>query len=272
MDELQRFIARSCRDLLVPVVRLLLKSGISWKTFSDVARQAFVEVATREFGTDGRPANTSRVATLTGITRREVRRQQDLLATDSRTANGLLSPAARVLSAWHRDPDFVGAHRRPRELPLEGPSPNLAELVRRHVGGQTSVSALLKELQNIGAVVQLADGRIRVNKRAFVPGPTDPAQIRLWSNVLRDVGATLEYNITRAWGRPARFERRALSLEVDRAALPAFRQLLEVQGEAFLESIDDWLTAHEVKGDAAADAIRLGAGIYHIEDVRPRSK
>jgi Family of unknown function (DUF6502) len=272
MDDLQRLIARSCNDLLLPVVRLLLKSGITWKTFCEVGRQAFVEVATREFGTDGRPANTSRVATLTGITRREVRRQQHLLATDPGAANGLLSPAARVLSAWHRDPEFIGPQRRPRDLPLEGHGASLAELVRRYVGGETSVTALLKELQTLGAVAQLADGRIRVNKRAFVPGPMDPAQIRLWANVLRDVGTTLEYNVTRTRGRPARFERRALSLEVDRAALPAFRQLLEVQGEAFLESIDDWLTAHEVQGDAAADAIRLGVGIYHIEDARPKSK
>jgi hypothetical protein len=33
-----------------------------------------------------------------------------------------------------------------------------------------------------------------------------------------------------------------------------------------LEGIDDWLTAHQAEELPGADAVRLGAGVYHIED------
>ena len=72
-------VLAGCRVLLRPVVRLLLKSGITWKEFAEVAKSVFVEVATREFGIRGRPTNTSRVAILTGINRHDVAKQRELL-------------------------------------------------------------------------------------------------------------------------------------------------------------------------------------------------
>ena len=38
---------------------------------------------------------------------------------------------------------------------------------------------------------------------------------------------------------------------------------------AFLERIDDWLSAHEAKDN---DGARLGAGLYYIEDTRPKAR
>jgi hypothetical protein len=42
--------------------------------------------------------------------------------------------------------------------------------------------------------------------------------------------------------------------------------MLQTEGQAFLERIDDWLSAHQVEADAADDGIRLGVGMYQIED------
>lgn len=44
-----------------PVVRLMLRSGITWKEFSELSKAKFVEVAGAEFGIRGRPTNASRV-------------------------------------------------------------------------------------------------------------------------------------------------------------------------------------------------------------------
>jgi hypothetical protein len=66
--------------LLEPVVLLLLKSGITWREFSDLAKAKFVQVATDEFGIRGRPTNASRVSILTGVDRRDVRKLRLALA------------------------------------------------------------------------------------------------------------------------------------------------------------------------------------------------
>jgi hypothetical protein len=81
--------------------------------------------------------------------------------------------------------------------------------------------------------------------------------------VLKDIGTTWEYNLTRTSKQRSRFERRAINLNIDRKAIPEFQAFLEEEGMAFLERVDDWLSTHEARDD---DAARLGAGLYYIED------
>lgn len=258
-----------CRSLLRPIARLLLKSGVTWKEFAALAKRAFVDVATDYFGKRGRPTNVSRVAMLTGMTRLEVRRLRALTQADPDAPAGYMSKASRVLSGWHQDPDFVDAEGGPLLLSQEGEGKSFVQLARRY-GGDIPPVAVLKELQASGAVVKMPDGRLRAAMRDYLPLPMDPAQIRLWASALTDLGATLEYNLSRAPARPARFERRALNVRVAAQALPAFREFLEREGQAFLERVDDWLTAHAESPSPSRDGVpmRLGCGLYHIEDER----
>jgi hypothetical protein len=52
------------------------------------------------------------------------------------------------------------------------------------------------------------------------------------------------------------------------STLPEFREFLEREGQAFLERVDAWLTAHEANRDADQNqpVMRLGAGVYHLQD------
>ena len=198
--------------------------------------------------------------------------QQQAANAEPNSAAGYMSKAARVLSGWHHDAAFLDGDGHPRVLPLEGEGATFAELVRRYGGGDIPAGALLKELQLARAVERDADGNVRALTRVYLPRRMDEGQIRLWGNVLQDVGATLEHNLTRDAKTAPRFERRALSVLVDKSAVPAFKQFLEREGQAFLERVDDWLTAHQVREEANDDAVRLGAGVYHIEDARARGK
>ncbi len=56
----------ACERWLRPIARWLLRSGVTWKEFADLARGVFVVTASEEFGIRGRPTNVSRVALLTG--------------------------------------------------------------------------------------------------------------------------------------------------------------------------------------------------------------
>ena len=75
------FLQNACLAVLRPLASMLLKCGMTWKEFSDVSKSVFVEVASGEYGIDGRPTNVSRVSILTGISRKEIKRQRDLLAS-----------------------------------------------------------------------------------------------------------------------------------------------------------------------------------------------
>jgi Family of unknown function (DUF6502) len=252
--------------VLEPVIRLMLRLGITWKEFADLAKLKFVEVATADFGLRGRPTNASRVAILTGLDRREVSRLRTEAADEP--AMGYHSKASQILFAWHHDPDFLDAAGKPAALPVQGEGASFSELMHRHAPALPLV-AMLKELKSAEAIEELADGRLRPLTRVYVPQGLPAERLRLWASVLSDVANTIEHNYSRAADEPSRFERRALSLKIDRDALPEFRRLIETEGQAFLERIDDWLSVHEVDG-GAENAMRLGVGMYHIEDRSPR--
>jgi len=251
--------------VLEPVIRLMLRMGVTWKEFSELSKAKFVAIATSDYGIRGRPTNASRVAILTGIDRREVARLRR--AGDQPHPQGYQSRASQLLSAWHHEADFLDADGGPATLPIEGDGNTFAELMRRHAAALPLV-AMLKELKGAGAIEELSGERVRPLMRTYIPVGLPTERLRLWASVISDLAGTLEYNFSRDADEPAWFERRALSLSIDRKDLPEFRQLLETEGQALLERMDDWLSAHELPDDAKdkGDAIRLGVGIFHIQD------
>lgn len=265
----------ACRHLLRPIVRVLVKSGISWKEFAELSKAVFVDVVSDEYGKKGRPANISRVAILTGMGRHEVRKQRALLDSpeDGSDLSEFLTRGARVLSGWHQDKDFLDAASNPRDLPLEGQSPTFADLSHRY-GGDIPVVAMLKELKAAGAVVETAEGTVKVLKRTYIPQAFSPERVKLWGSVLHDVAETIEHNMTRTPDITPRFERRATGLRVDRKTLPAFRRFLESEGQALLEQADRWLSEHSVGASSVDDsrALRVGVGIYEIRERRKRRR
>jgi hypothetical protein len=254
------------RRLLEPVVRLLLRSGVTWKEFAEVAKTVFVRVATDEFGIRGRPTNLSRVAILTGINRREVARQRQHDAGDAPAQPTFLNAAQRLLSGWHQDPDYTDSSGAPLAIPLEGAAPSFADLCDRH-GGDLPASALLKELRSVGAVRPDATGRLVAASRTYIPLQMDPDKILRAGDVFNDIGTTIVYDLIAPHGEPLRFERRAENDAIDPQVVPEFRRFLEKEGQAFLERVDDWLTRHAVEPGASAGRrlIRLGVGMYHIQ-------
>jgi len=255
--------------LLEPIALLLLKSGITWREFADLAKVKFVQVATKEFGIRGRPTNASRVAILTGIDRRDVRKLRAVSSEPPVSAPGFMSKPTQLLDGWFHDPDFLTASGEPRQLEVSEGEDSFAALVRRYTPGIPHV-AMIKELRGVGAIEELPDGRLRALKRNYIPRELTDNQIRLWGSVLEDVGTTLEHNLMRKPSERPRFERRALSLTVERRALPEFEAFLAAEGQAFLERIDDWLAAHQADNSGKVPALRLGVGVYQIlSDVRP---
>lgn len=257
--------------LLEPIVLLLLKSGITWREFAHLAKVKFVQVATREFGIRGRPTNASRVAILTGIDRRDVRKLRGTAAEQPAFEPGFMSKPTQVLDGWFHDPNFRTPAGQPRDLPVSEGDGSFVALVRRYAPGIPHV-AMIKELRAAGAIADLGGDRLRALKRSYVPRELSENVVRLWGSVLQDVGTTLEHNLSRDEATPPRFERRALSLHVDSKSLTQFREMLEREGQAFLERIDEWINAHELSpsSEGQGSGIRLGVGVYHIQDSIPR--
>jgi len=255
---------RTFRLLFRPIVRILLRAGVNWKNLLEVGKATYVEVATSDFGIKGRPTNISRVAILTGFTRREVRRLRDVLEQDTLEAFGRMNYATRVLSGWYQDADFTDGSGNPRPLSASGPIPSFETLCSRYCS-DVPATTMLKELRHVGAVGEGSDGTYVAKSRFYMPAPTDPEQMLRSGSVVEDIGDTIAHNLHRSETDPSRFERRATNTQMPADAVPAFREFIEQEGQAFLERVDAWLTEHEQIETVDTKSVRLGIGTYWIE-------
>jgi len=266
----QRPIVTASLRWLRPIARWLLKSGVTWKEFAELARAVFVSVAAEEFGLRGRPTNVSRIALLTGMTRREVRRyresQVETPAEDVRAEDDL-NHASRVLAGWHLDSEFIDELGQPRALDAKGEGATFEQLVRRYAG-DIPATALIKELVRSSSIERTTDGRYRALRRFYMPRAMDGRAVERAGAVIADLAATVEHNLTRDAAQPPRFEGRAQNRHIDRRQLPAFRAFMEREGEAFLERCDEWLSAHEAQQDEGTPiaTLRLGVGVFAIQE------
>lgn len=252
------------RLLFRPIARIMLRSGVNWQELADICKATYVEVATEDFGIRGRPTNISRVAILTGLTRREVRRLRNLLEEQNPEVFNRMNYATRVLSGWHQDEQFLDADGKPAVLTATGAGQTFETLCDRY-SGDVAASTMLKELKHVGAVAEDSNGRLIVKRRDYSPRLMDPERMLSSGSVLEDMGYTIAYNLHRAESDPGRFERRAINTRMPASAVPAFREFLEKEGQSFLEQVDDWLTEHEIKDGDNESGIRLGLGAYWIE-------
>jgi Family of unknown function (DUF6502) len=265
-NELKQAAFSSFSILMRPVVRILLRCGVTWKELAELVKLLYVDVATEDYGKHGRPANASRVAILTGLSRRDVKRVRDALeAGGAAPAESLaqINHASRVLSGWFQDPDFRDAQGRPKLLARAGER-GFAGLAKRYAPDIPS-TAMLKELKAAGAVTTSAGGRLRAKMRYYAPAAPDETAVLRAGSVLEDVGNTVADNLF-GGELQSRFEGRATNVHVPRAARRAFREFIEARGMAFLEEVDRWLSEHEIKPSQDGKTTRLGIGVYLIQD------
>jgi hypothetical protein len=266
--EVKEHVIRSCRYLLLPVVRFLLKHGVTWNEFGELSKEAYVKVAREDYGIEGRPTNNSRVAMLTGLSRREVARVRDaLLDGKERAAEMQGNQISRILTGWHLDGEFTDEDGQPKDLSATGPSGSLSALLKRYAGDLPH-GAIRKEMQQRRLIEELDNGDLRVLKRDFVYSELDPEIVRQLGIALHDHAATLEHNLDSNRPSARRFEAIANNERVTPRAVNAFQKLVESRGLEFLEDIDVWLTEHEIesKDDTHAETVRLGVGVYLIYD------
>src|SRR5947207_1543492 len=124
-------VLSATRQWLIPLIQVLIRSGIPWREFSELSKTVYVEVAVNQLGRRGRPATVSQAAVLTGLSRRDVRKLRDRIEAGPPALKSSVTKASQVLSAWHLDPEFADAEGKPKLLPLKGAGATFATLLER---------------------------------------------------------------------------------------------------------------------------------------------
>ncbi len=264
----QQALEGALRRLLKPLVRILLRNSISYGLFSEVAKRVYVEVATEEFAIPGKAQTTSRVATLTGLTRKEVQRINALPEEESELHSSRYNRAARVVTAWATEAPFVDERGAPRPLPFNDTTgPSFTALVKR-ASGDITPRTILDELIHVGAVKALPDGHLQLMTRAYIPHGDDVEKITILGTDVADLIATIDHNLRCGEQQRARFQRKVCYDNLPVEVMEALRDTLAGQAQEALERMNaemsrcDRDTNPKLKGHGR---IRAGLGIYYFE-------
>ncbi len=266
-DSVKQALLAAFRVLMGPLVRILLRQGISYAEFSEVAKAVYVEVALKDFKVSGRKATRTRIAVMTGLTRKEVKRVIDEAVKERFELKTSFNRLGRVLVGWHTDADFTGPYGMPLELQYETGNPNeptFSVLVKRH-SGDMSPRSILDELVRVGAIRETDVGWFRVMRREYIPEAQGAHTFERTGVVVRNFVNTVEFNMTKLAPGKGRFERHVTADDgIRREDLPKFDHYLRERCQVLLEEIDNWLAGlpkpDPKKGD---DVIHTGIGIYH---------
>ncbi len=265
MEEgVQEHLRLALRMMLKPLVKLLISQQVSHADFSEAAKDAYVEMAIRHFD-DSPRVNQSRVAIMTGLTRKEVKKVIDRAMKAEYHGKGFSRPG-RVLVGWHSDPKYTGPYGVPLELPYEakaGESPSFKDLVREY-SGDMAPHQMLKELMRVGAVVETESGNYKVVRRAFEPERLSPQLLERFGDVAHNFFSTAAANIEKR-GQGAGFFERVVYTEIpiNREIIAEFDTYVKERGQEFLEELDNWFVRKQEDIDKTKERFDTGFGMYH---------
>ena len=246
-DNIQQEILRAFFLVLRPLARIFLRFGISYRQFEQISKAAFVDVATSDFGIRGRPTNISRVAVMTGMTRKEVRRIRDELATgDDHFVSVRHQPLANLLHNWCAEKEFLDDSGKPAVLPYEGERASFERLVK-FTGGDIPPGAIRTELKRVGAIEIGDDKRIRLVKRSFIAEKAHDRLVGTVAKCVYPMMAAVAHN-TNPDGVVGDTcpNSTAYSHAVQQSEAPRLRRIAADRIQAFAEAMDDVFTSYEI--------------------------
>src|SRR5262245_53118209 len=168
MADVREGLVEAIAGMLRPLVKRLLAAGVPFGRVEARLRELFVEVAERELALPGRRQTDSRVALLTGINRKEVRR---LRAAERQPGPRSFSMnyASSLISRWLADAQTASRAGRPRPLPYQAPRGASFMKLARKVTADLAPRVLLDELVRTGIVEMRKDGLVVLKGDAYVP-------------------------------------------------------------------------------------------------------
>ena len=256
--------------MLKPLIRLLISQGVTHAEFSETAKDVYVETALRHFEVDGK-VNRSRIAILTGLTRKEVKNVIDRTLEVGKRERSYSRPE-RVLTGWYSDPDYTGPYGIPLELPYESSSPNEPSFVGlvRTYSGDMAPRQMLTELLRSGSVVEL-DNRYKAVRRNYEPAALSPELIYRLGEIGYRVFSTAAKNIEKKEDKNPYFDRLVYADDgCTDNVIEKFDEYIKVKGQGLLEDLDVWFSTNaklNVPGE-----LHKGTGLYMVHYVEDPSE
>ncbi len=251
-----------------PIARILLRYGIGYREFAEVTKMALVDVSLSDFGLRGRPTNISRVAVMTGLTRKEVRRLRDKITIGDSSLSVKTTPLADVLHHWHAHADFTDSNGNPRKLPFAEEAKSFTSLVKKF-GGDVPAGAMRTEMKRVGAISEEESGLLAVIERSYSADNDDETLVTILVHGVYALLSNVAHNTDPNRSDATWANRVAFTKSLHGSSTKQLRRITKDRIVDFAESIDDVFIAYEsLRDDDRVDegGKAVAVGVYYFEE------
>ncbi len=268
-EDQKKKVLRAFQVVLRPIVRILLRFGIGYNEFAETIKTSFVEVGSSDFGIRGRPTNISRVAVMTGLTRKEVRRLRSKIVNGETSVNVKTTPITEILTRWHSEDNYLDVNGRPKTLPFSGETGSFASLVKSF-GGDVPPGAMRTEMKRMGLVEEHDDSSLSVRSRlAMDPDGTE----RLVTGLVHGAYpllSTIAANTASEFGKGEGFAQfSTYSMGIGASDRGRLRRISYDRLSEAAISFDDLFTAYETVSEPQTKDEKMPVvmvGLYYFEE------
>lgn len=267
----RRHFLHALRRVLRPIVRLLIRHGIGYAEFADVARGAYVESAIRDAVSHGAKPTREQVAHVTGIPRQRVDHYIDdegALPAPTTQQSDVMS---ELLHKWHTYPSYLGSSGVPLELEFDAASgPSFRGLVGE-IKADANPDTVLDELLTTKSVSWSEERRIRVLTRYFIWQGDSVTSIEYFGSTLMHLIETHEHNFNPANANNKRLDRSVFPVRgLPKHLLRDFQDFARERTDQFLFDIDDWLARFsDTIARQAGPRIETGVNVFFYVEPPP---
>ena len=250
--------------LMRPLVRTLIRRGVTAPAFYKLLKSVYVEVAHRDFRLEGRAPTDSRVTLLTGVHRKDVRQ---ILSSEDRAwaaAHQKTATFSTVLSRWMTLPEYQTDAGAPRALPKTGSGGLSFEGLVRAVNRDIRPRTILDELLNQGLVEETAEGLLQVAARAELGATPDAHKLAFFAANLGDHIAAASENLAAAETAPF-YERAVFYNRLSQGSVDLVEARARELAQAMLEELNTQsagLQQEDSAQQAGLERYRLGVYFY----------
>lgn len=238
LHEEQQALLAVVDRLLKPLAQLCLAKGISIQAIEDVIRRAYVMAATQDCDGLNTSRLTSRISTMTGLTRREVARIQ---STQVHSSTAARSVATDVLTYWTSQHEYVNKKGVPIAIPRNGEAPSFESLANM-VTKDVHPKSILAEMQRLGLVsLNPKNDIVSVVDAIYVPRTDWPQMV---SFIGFNVGDHLQASVDNVLGDGHQhFEQSIVADELSQESLEAAKPMILAQWRELMTQLGPQLQA-----------------------------
>lgn len=255
---------RAIRQILRPIVRLMIARQITYNDFALLLKEIFVSVADKDFTLEDEQSNDSRLSLLTGIHRKEVKKIRQQLSTDELYTLPNASITAQLIARWQSDPNYIDHKGKASILAPYGLEDHSFEaLVRTVSKGNLRVATVLNECLRLGIVSLDDQGNVCLKMEAFVvPEELEEKLYFFERNLVGHLEAAC-HNIQSA--ESPFFERSVIYNCIPADKLLIFDKLLADKGMNFLKEANRQAQQHQDKtSDKPLHHMTIGMYYHHV--------